>query len=267
MSGRFWMSRTAASPFRLVDVADPVRAIAGVDPRQQAFERLAQIADEADVRADVLVDLGRVDVDVDLLAPSARRSSRLPVTRSSKRMPKASSRSASWMARVHPRLAVHAHHAQVERMRRRERRRSRAASSPPGISRPLGEPADDVHRAGDEDAVTGEDERALGRVNQIERVLDLARDGTVIAAGSRAASVRRATRTRRELCCAVLRDVDQHRARTSRARHVEGLAHDARDFVGPGDEVVVLGDRQRDAGDVGLLERIGSNQLAARPGR
>ena len=49
------------------------------------------------VDVDVLVDLGGVDFDVDLLGV-LRVVARLPVTRSSKRMPKASSRSASWMA-------------------------------------------------------------------------------------------------------------------------------------------------------------------------
>ena len=32
------------------------------------------------------------------------------------------------------------------------------------------------------------------------------------------------------------------------------------DVLGAGDEVVVLGDRQRDAGDVGLLERVGADE-------
>ena len=41
------------------------------------------------------------------------------------------------------------------------------------------------------------------------------------------------------------------------------LAHRRRDVFRAGDEVVVLGDRQRHAGDVGFLERVGADQLAA----
>ena len=61
----------------------------------------------------------------------------------------------------------------------------------------------------------------------------------------------------------VLRDVDQHRSGTSRSRDGERLAHRRRDVVRARDEVVVLRNRQRDAGDVGFLKRVGSDQLAA----
>ena len=37
--------------------------------------------------------------------------------------------------------------------------------------------------------------------------------------------------------------------------------------AGVRDQVVVLGDRQRDAGDVGLLERVGAEDARARPAR
>ena len=54
----------------------------------------------------------------------------------------------------------------------------------------------------------------------------------------------------------VLGDVDEHRSGTTRLRDRARLTHRRRDIVGAGDEVVVLGDRQRDAGDVGLLKRV-----------
>ena len=64
--------------------------------------------------------------------------------------------------RVDPGLAVHAHHAEVERMRWREaadaeqRHRDRDAGA-------LGELAHERHRAGEHDAVAGEDDRPLAR--------------------------------------------------------------------------------------------------------
>ena len=128
--------------------------------------------------------------------------------------------------------------------------------------RALGELADDVAGARDRDAVPGQDHRLLRRVDQVERVLDLA--------GHRAMRRAIAAQLRRvgphELARALLRvlgDVDQHRAGAARARHVERLADRLGDFVGAGHQVVVLGDRQGDAGDVGFLKGIGADQLAA----
>ena len=46
-------------------------------------------------------------------------------------------------------------------------------------------------------------------------------------------------------------------------RDQERFAHRARDILGAGHEVVVLRDRQRDAGDVDFLERVAANQPAA----
>ena len=61
----------------------------------------------------------------------------------------------------------------------------------------------------------------------------------------------------------VLGDVDEHRAGPAGRRDVECLANRRRDVVGARHQVVVLGDGQRDARDVGLLEGVGANQLAA----
>ena len=61
----------------------------------------------------------------------------------------------------------------------------------------------------------------------------------------------------------VFRDVDQHRAGTALLRDLERLAHRRRDILGARDEVVVFRHRQRDAGDVDLLERVGADQAAA----
>ena len=61
----------------------------------------------------------------------------------------------------------------------------------------------------------------------------------------------------------VFRDVDVNRARTSRRGDVERLTERRRNFVRARHQVVVLGNRQRDAGHVGFLKRIGPDELAA----
>ena len=120
-------------PLELLDVRDPLAAIARLHARHQHFERFLQIAHDADVDAHVLVDLGRVDVDVNLLRvlrvglqvagdaivePHAEREQQVGLLN----------------RRVHPRLAVHAHHAEAQRMRRREAADAEQRLRRPGCS-------------------------------------------------------------------------------------------------------------------------------------
>ena len=63
-------------------------------------------------------------------------------------------------------------------------------------------------------------------------------------------------RRRRLLLQGVLGDVHVDRAGAAGARDVEGLGEDSRQLVGVAHQVVVLGHRQRDAGDVDLLEGV-----------
>jgi hypothetical protein len=76
------------------DGLEPGGAVAAGDARQQLLEHFAQIADEGNIDLDVLVDLGGIDLDVNLLGLGGV-GREVPVTRSSKRMPQAISRSAS----------------------------------------------------------------------------------------------------------------------------------------------------------------------------
>jgi len=54
----------------------------------------------------------------------------------------------------------------------------------------------------------------------------------------------------------VLSYIDEHRTWPARSSHVKCLTQYTRQLIGVGDEVVVLGDRQGDAGNVGLLKRV-----------
>jgi hypothetical protein len=67
---------------------------AGADRLDQLLDDQAAVADDRHVGPADLAELGRVDVDVDDLGVGAKPST-LPVTRSSKRLPRAISRSDS----------------------------------------------------------------------------------------------------------------------------------------------------------------------------
>ena len=104
---------------QLVDVAQPGGALAVGDARQQVLEHVAQVADDADVDRDVLADLGRVDVDVDLA-----RVRRVGLEVAGDAIVEAHAereQQVGFLNRgVDPGLAVHAHHAEVQRVRRRD---------------------------------------------------------------------------------------------------------------------------------------------------
>ena len=57
----------------------------------------------------------------------------------------------------------------------------------------------------------------------------------------------------------VLGHVHHHGTRAAGFGQVEGLGHDARQLVGVHHQVVVLGDGNADAGDVGFLEGVGAD--------
>ena len=129
--------------------------------------------------------------------------------------------------------------------------------------RALGERQHLLLRVGQHHAMAGENQWAFCRVDQLHRVahVAVARQRIVPRFGELGFG-----RVPVDLATSLLRvlgDVHEHRARTAAARHGKGLAHGRRHVLGRSDEVVVLGDRQGDAGDVGLLKRVGSDQLAA----
>jgi hypothetical protein len=116
-------------------------------------------------------------------------------------------------------------------------------------------------RAGEDDAVAGEDDGLLGGGDE--------RDGFLHGTGFGAQHGVRAVRRGRgggEVegrggLLRVLGDVDEDGARATGARDLEGLTQDGGDVLGAGDEVVVLGDGQGDAGDVDFLKRVGAEDF------
>ena len=118
-----------------------------------------------------------------------------------------------------------------------------------------------VHRAGEQDAVPGQDDRPLGRLDRLGGQAQLAwvalegrlEAGQVDRVGMGGARLRHQR---------VLGDVDVDGPGAAGARDVERLGEDARQVVGVADQEVVLGHRQRDAGDVDLLEGVLADQRA-----
>ena len=116
---------------------------------------------------------------------------------------------------------------------------------------------------GVEDAVAGQDDRALGRGDLGGRELELARMAIHVRPEARQAGDDLGLGRVRGpglLLEGVLGDVDVDRARPAAPGDVERLGDDPRQVVRVADQVVVLGHRQRDAVDVDLLEGVLADQ-------
>ena len=61
----------------------------------------------------------------------------------------------------------------------------------------------------------------------------------------------------------ILRDVDQHRTRTSGSGNAERIAHGVRQLLHIAHNEIVLGDRHGDAGDIDLLEGVSADEARA----
>jgi hypothetical protein len=140
--------------------------------REPFLERGAQVLGDRHVNAHVLVQLGAIDVHVDL----ARRrrvgfqiAGHAIVETHAER-----DQQIGFLNRViDPCLAVHAHHPEVERMRRGDAANAEQRHGNRDL-RALGELDDLLLDPGQHDAVAGENQRPLGGVDQLERVARLA---------------------------------------------------------------------------------------------
>jgi hypothetical protein len=119
------------------------------------------------------------------------------------------------------------------------------------------------HCFGKNDAVPSQDHRPLRAVNQFERLLVFALRGRQVRPVS--GHLRNdglAIEFARHLL-RVLGDIDKHRTRTAGTGDVKRFADRARNLARMGDQIIVLRDGKRDARDVGLLKRVGTDELAA----
>ena len=159
----------------------------GLDEQVQLAQRNLRVGDHAHVRNDVLADLGWIDVDVHEVLDAGRE-------------------------RIEPGgdpvVAAHADHDQhvgvadrlvgvpgahepdhLERHRIRHRERAGAEQRPAdGDVRLMGQLGELLLSARDEHAATGEDHRALGRLDELGDPAELGRVGPSAARGTSAAA-------------------------------------------------------------------------------
>ena len=108
-------------------------------------------------------------------------------------------------------------------------------------------------------AATDHHDRVTGRAYRFSRTFDLARvtDGGGFVAGQ---LEHRLERSGKFSLLHVFRHVDQDRPRTPRRGDMKRLTHHLGDVVDLFNQVVVLGNRQRDAVHVGFLKSVGADQ-------
>ena len=108
-----------------------------------------------------------------------------------------------------------------------------------------------------------QDHRPLGIVDQLQRLFVLVRSRRKIGAISRQLRRHRLSVEIAGGLLRVLGNVHEHWPRTAGTRDIKCFADRLRDLVGMRDQIVVLGDGQRDARNVGLLKRVRANELAS----
>jgi len=162
---------------------------------------------------------------------------------------------------VDPRLAVHAHHAQVERVRGRESAQAQQRQGY-GNLRALSQSAHLLHRARFDDAMAGQDHRPLGIADQLRGLLQPGLVHVQHGMGPIGARPGGGKVEDGRGLLRVLGNIHQHRAGTAGLGDLEGVADGGRNVFSTVDQEVVLGHRQGDAGDVHFLKGVGAQHLA-----
>src|SRR5712692_3033201 len=231
------------------------------DVRCEPFKYFTRIPDEGRVNLYVLVDFGAVDFNVDLagaLGVSAQVAGDAVV----KTHANGDEKVGLLNSVVNPGFAVHAHHAEVERIIGREAADAEERHGDRIIAR-SDELLKGAHRAGNHDAVAGEKDGAFGGVQHLDGAVEF---GLVVIVADALGRKFWRGRFPVEFSGSLLRifgDVDKDRSGTSAIRDQKGLAESARNALRFRDHYVVLGDGHGDARDIDLLKRVGAQDFAA----
>ena len=146
--------------------------------------------------------------------------------------------------------AVHPHHAREQPVRGGEGAQPHQRGGD-GRVQPLGERARFLCRFGGDDAAAHDDERTLRRGDRLGGGFHvLRRDGFSPDGDGRLRLIVR------DVALDVFQDIDEDGSLPARIGDGERLADDARKVVDVLDDIVVLGDGQRDPEDVDLLEGV-----------
>ena len=243
-----------------VDLGAPLRVRARLNSRQQAQQRLAHVAVDRRVGVEVFADFGRVDVDVDD-SRGGVEVLETPHRAVVEAHPDADHDIGAIGRHVGVEVAVHAQEAERERVVVGEAGDAQQGGEHGDVGL-LRELAQLVRAARLHHPVPGDDDRLLRAVDHVggDGHLIVARDvHNRIAAQADIGGVAVPLRFLDE---DILGDVHQHGALTPGRGDVEGLFDRLGDLAGAHQQVVVLGDRQGDAGDVGFLEAVASDQVA-----
>ena len=154
---------------------------------------------------------------------------------------------------------MHPHHPERERVARREAAQPKKRGSD-GDSGLLREGEELLTRFRGDDAVACEDDRAFRGVDQRDRACDVARLAGPAGGSTPSKSGAVLPGEDSHALLRVLGDVDEDRTGPSGSCDLEGFAQGRADLARVRDEVVVLRDRERHAGDVGLLEGVAAEE-------
>jgi hypothetical protein len=229
-----------------------------LDARHPVAQHIADAARDGRIDLDVLVELAGIDVDVNLLRVERVG---LDVARHAIVEPHAErDQEIGFLhGRIDPGFAVHAHHPEVQMMTGREAANAEQRHGDRDVGL-LGKRLECRFGAAKHDAVAGQDERPLGGIKKVQGI-----DAHRVAWPRERRNVGRGgfpvVLAAPEL--RVLGNVDQHRTGTAAGGNGERFANRRRHVGGARHQEIVLGDRQRDAGDVGLLKGVGADDRAA----
>src|SRR4029077_6662 len=140
------------------------------DMRCEPLEYFTSIADKSGINLYVLVDFGAVDLNVDLpgaLGISAQVAGDTVI----KAHADGNEEIGLLNGVVHPRFAVHAHHAEVQRIIGREAADAEERHGD-GIIAGADELLKGAHRAGNHDAVAGKNNGAFGGVEHLDGAVE-----------------------------------------------------------------------------------------------
>src|ERR1700739_787336 len=247
--------------FHFGDAVLPRSAILLFNMWNKLFENFAGVADKCSVYRNVFVNFGAIDFDVNFagaLGVGAQIAGDAIIEAHADR----DQQIGFLNGVIDPGFAVHAHHAEIERIAGREAadaQKRHGNVELPGANELLERP----HGAGDHDAVSGKNQRALGGIEQFDGAIEF---GFVDSGANplwrklRSGGV--PVKFRGSLLC-ILGDIHQNGTWAPGVRDVESFANGARDIFRARDDDVVFGDGHGDAGDVDLLEGIGTEKLAA----
>ena len=227
---------------------------------EQRGEDAPRVADDGNIDRDILVDAGRIDIGVDFQAAGAEgaQAPRHAVIETRADIEHDVTAMHGHVGFVG---AVHAQHAEELRIAagKGAEAHQRGGAGEAGAMHEAREQRGGV-RPGVDDAAAHVNDRPA-RPTQSRHG---ARDGGRVRLGHRAVAAVRAGSGRavgRGADQHVLGQIDHHRPGPAAARDGEGLVHDARQIGAAADEVIVLGRLARDAGGVGLLERVVADQM------